>query len=96
MPIVGCQDLDRGQRDLQPTPESRSGQEASVAPLACPNPCYGLTESTVGKDRLSSEVGGGGSLSHGIHSVQWCCCLCPSLGTSYGLKWCQMSGPPQG
>ena len=38
MPNVGCQDFDRGQRNLQSTPESSSDQEASVAPLACLNP----------------------------------------------------------
>jgi hypothetical protein len=37
MPVLSCRDLDRGQRDLQPTPDSSSGQEASVAPLICLN-----------------------------------------------------------
>jgi hypothetical protein len=42
--VAGCWDLDRGQRDLQPTAESSSGQEASVAPLVCLNPRDGADQ----------------------------------------------------
>jgi hypothetical protein len=38
MPVSGCRDFERGQRDLQPTPENGSSQKASVAPLVCLNP----------------------------------------------------------
>ena len=40
-PVVDCQDLDRDQRVLEPTLESSSGQEASIAPLLYLNPRNG-------------------------------------------------------
>ena len=57
-PILRCGDLDRDQRDLQPTPESSSGQEASVAPLACPNPCDGANWKHNGKRQIDYLVAG--------------------------------------
>jgi hypothetical protein len=70
MPVVGCWDLDRGQKDLRPTPESGPGQKASVAPLACPNPCDGANWKHNGKRQIdclgAGEVGVGLSSSHSI------------------------------
>ena len=59
---AGCQDLDRGQRDLQPTPESRSGQEASVAPLVCQSPHGGSNWKHSRKRQIDcfQRCGGGG------------------------------------
>ena len=37
MLVASCWDLDRGQKGLQPKPESSSGHKGSVAPLVCPN-----------------------------------------------------------
>jgi hypothetical protein len=67
MPIVGCWDLERGQRDLQPTPESSSGQEASVAPLVCLNPRVGTEQNHSRKTVCFQRCGG--SPSRSVHSV---------------------------
>ena len=55
MPFAGCWDLNRGQRDLQPTPESSSVQEPSVAPLGCLNPCDGSDQKHSRKRQIVSR-----------------------------------------
>jgi hypothetical protein len=102
MPVVGCLDLDTGQRDLQPTPESSSDQEASVAPLVFPNQCNGTDWKHSGKRQIACLQRCEGAHLPAV-SV-WCSpvCLNTTLGSRCGPVYqrlpiiCRWKSPPTG